>query len=440
MSSILSLFSFALIALCIIIGVSESVQELGINIGSPMLKTDWICAWIWGATLGICLIFSFRDLETRRNILICWSAKLVATLLFMLWYESHYDQLDCYAYFRESLANSPEWDIQYGNGTEFTLMICWMHQQIAPGFFHLLKVSFAFVGFIGIIFWWKSFGLLLGERSPKVLLAIGLFPSLLFWPSTIGKEPIILMSFGLYAYGIACVLKSEGEKIYGYAALTLGIFLAGWIRLWLAPILLTPILMAAFLKSRKNSLVTTEKTAIVTATVVFIFMIGGFVLDKFSIFSVDDIGGRADEIAQSWAYGGSAREISINFSSWTDWISFMPMAVFSFLFRPLPGEIPNAFGLISGIENVFILAMCLFILLKYKNVYEKEVFAGSSILTALIILYSILYSVVSYQNVGTSVRWRSPIVPAIIFLYITAGKRRALSSGRDEKSSGGVVA
>src|SRR2546427_12210921 len=60
----------------------------------------------------------------------------------------------------------------------------------------------------------------------------------------------------------------------------------------------------------------------------------------------------ADALARALAMGGSGQEPAQPLTSVGSVVTFLPLGLFTALFRPLPGEVPNAFGGMAGVENV----------------------------------------------------------------------------------------
>ena len=80
---------------------------------------------------------------------------------------------------------------------------------------------FSWFGFWGLYFFYRAFrvGVPDGDHRRYALLVFFL-PSLLFWPSSIGKESWMMLALGVSAYGAARVLSSRPG---GYVALGLGL-------------------------------------------------------------------------------------------------------------------------------------------------------------------------------------------------------------------------
>ena len=88
--------------------------------------------------------------------------------------------------------------------------------------------------------------------------------------------------------------------------------------------------------------------------------------------------------------------------------------MFTALFRPLPGEVLNLFGLLAGFENILILYL-LIRALKYGGLapFKEPIVVWA---VSLILVWSFLYGFISYQNLGTASRFRLQIMPVLLSL------------------------
>ena len=106
-------------------------------------------------------------------------------------------------------------------GTQFT--------EILTGFIYLLIgptiygafLFFAFLAFIGALFFVKAFEEAFGGRSIRFFAFLMFFyPSLLLWPSSLGKDAILFFFAGLATYGI--VRAMFRTQVAGFVPLVIG--------------------------------------------------------------------------------------------------------------------------------------------------------------------------------------------------------------------------
>jgi hypothetical protein len=86
--------------------------------------------------------------------------------------------------------------------------------------------------------------------------------------------------------------------------------------------------------------------------------------------------------------------------------------IFTLLFRPLPGEVTNIFGLVAGFENLLMLLLFLYVVKKIRWKDTSNPIIQWMIL--LIIIWSIFYAFGASYNLGTIVRYRLQILPFLV--------------------------
>jgi membrane associated rhomboid family serine protease len=103
-------------------------------------------------------------------------------------------------------------------------------------------------------------------------------------------------------------------------------------------------------------------------------------------------------------------------------VKFAPLGAFTALFRPLPGEVLNPFGLLAGLESLVLLAL----LLRASRRAKWKEFKQPLILWAstLILIWAVVYGFASIQNLGTAVRWKLQVLPLLVGLLCYLGRRR----------------
>lgn len=185
-------------------GFLDLVIELGSNIPQADIGSDYMIGVIWAAFLGVSILawpLPFRD---RKALMVVWLIKSVITLGFMLLYEANYETLDAYSYFYDARQDDVSFltEIGLGNGTQNISALAWLHNQVIPDSYHAMKVSFSMVGLLAVYIFYRAAVIFLRRENIRVFYILALFPSILFWSSILGKEPIILFGMALYTHGL----------------------------------------------------------------------------------------------------------------------------------------------------------------------------------------------------------------------------------------------
>jgi len=412
--------SFWALSASIIAGASvpfltNFVIKSGANLAAHNLVSDYGIALFWVFALATSLMAWPVPRTERLALLGIWGAKIFITLGFMLIYERSYAFLDAFGYFEA--ANRPTFDWSstgWGRGTGNVEALAWVHVQLFGDSYHAMKVTFAFLGLMGVYFFYLAASRARGQRSVRLLLILGLTPSILFWSSIVGKDPIAFLSVSLYCLG--AVSWAKRNELRWLIVIAAGVMLAALMRLWLVPVLILPMLVLLIDRSRRHLRVPLLLVSGAAVAIAAARSKGSFVS-----FSVLDLVEYSNYLSTGWAVGGSAQIIAAPFQGIGSLIRFLPLGMFTALFRPLPGEVNNLFGLLSGIENAALLGLLFLTIVRSR----LRVFRDPLVLwaTSVILAWSTVYAFLSYQNLGTAVRFRLQILPVLLLLLLHLSRR-----------------
>ncbi len=383
------------------------------------LSRDYLVALGWAFVIFLGIEVTPIPAVDKKALVRLWFARCLVTLGFMLWYENHYD-LDAYGYFANSLARNFDWNrVGFQNGTVNIEAIAWAMNHYLPilDSYHPLKVCFSAIGLVSVYLFYRATVLVTGKSDTKYLYLLGLLPSALFWSSILGKDPIEFFGIALYAYGAVALQKTGKIKYIFY--LFIGITLASWIRSWSAVILIPPLFLVGTRAFKRTG---ARLVAILVFSVLFFYAVQFFV-GRFRITDLDGLVQTTNALAHSWNFGGSSLEVP-EFHSISQMILFAPLGMFTALFRPLPGEVLNFFGLLAGLENLFLVYL---LYLAVRN-FNRKLLGNPYVRWAvsLVILWSFLYGFISFQNLGSAFRFRLQILPILLALLLAHRNEDAL--------------
>ncbi|MFA5099311.1 MAG: hypothetical protein WC547_00315, partial [Candidatus Omnitrophota bacterium] len=250
-----------------------------------------------------------------------------------------------------------------------------LHRNFFLDSFHAVKVSFGMIGLIAVYIFYRAAVIFLRRESLRLWYALALFPSILFWSSTIGKDPIVLLTIAVYCYGTVVWVREH--TWFSALILLAGVWGASAIRPWMGFILAFPAFIATIPTVFRSGLVKKitllcmlSIIAAVSANNVFVYLgmktgrgLTSVANERFSDFSKGGSGSQALSAA-SRGDGEQVEEGTGRFKRKLDMLVFIPVGMFSALFRPLPGEVKNIFGFLSGIEGAFLLALFLLVLIR----------------------------------------------------------------------------
>jgi hypothetical protein len=372
---------------------------------------DWGIAAIVG--LGLCVVVAtIRATENEKRVLVAgWVAKLAATLIFALFYERKYYFLDAYQYQR--LSESRTFDIVSalaGNGTDRVAALSWTLHRIPGVGYHGTKVFFSFAGFCGVFAVYRAWCVAQNRTSWRLLAIILFMPSIMWWSSILGKDPLMMLGVGLFLLGVATVLRNR--FLSGTGIGLAGLLLAVGIRGWLGPILLAPLAVLVAAHSRR------PLTFIVLGSVTIGYFVFGFtsLVQTLGISTVAETLQLTGNIASSFEQAGSNLTVQQDLSTIGGALRFLPLGIFTALVRPLPGEVNNFFGFLAGLEGLAILLLGLAALMRARtNELKEDTFLWFS---ATVALWAFVYAFISYHNLGSATRYRLQVLPVFIIALL----------------------
>jgi hypothetical protein len=387
----------------------DYIFKAGHLIGSAQIGEDYVRAICWALAIGLFLAVLPFPKEIHKVILWLWLGRCFVVLGFMLIYEDHYD-LDAYHYFRDSLSSVAPSGFSLGQGTNFVTSLAWFINQYIPwtSSYHTLKIFWSLAGLTGVYYYYKTYLLFSNEHNVPLLITLGLFPSMIFWSSILGKDPLTFLGISLLAYGgLRCILKLSFRSL---AFVTIGFLLILMVRFWLAGILIFSLVVASLMNTHLSRGKKVLLSLVTLGCMGFVISLG---MDKWSIGSPAELVDKVNLFSKAWSRGGSG-QAAPNLGSLAEIALFIPQGVFAALFRPLPGEIANIFGFLAGGENLILIVGFIFTLVPTK---KKDL--GDPLfyfIITFIFIWSLMYGFISYQNLGTASRFKLQVLPFMIIL------------------------
>lgn len=284
-----------------------------------------------------------------------------------------------------------------------------------------------------LVFSWFSFwGLYLFHRAfvracpqgdhLRYARLIFFLPSLLFWPSSIGKEAWICLALGVCAYGSARVLTGARGGILICAG---GLFAAGMVRPHIAALVAVSLLAAYILRGTPRS----RSGLAPFGKLIGILVLGGVLviavgeLENYlgvDAFDRESVELTLEEVTQQTGQGGSYVEgTRTNLSP-----SRFPEAFVNVVFRPFPWQANNLQSLLASAEGIFLLGLFIVGARRVAGAVRAVLDTPYVILCGC---YAVLfvYGFSSFANFGILVRQRVQVLPFLLVLLampVTAGR------------------
>jgi hypothetical protein len=406
----------------------DFVEALGHRIpqadrGSDYLKGVAFAGFFW----LLLFLFPVRAPEKRR-LLILWGVKAAVTLGLMLFYEWNYG-LDAYWYFQRSQMVTPDFSrTGWGAGTENLVALLWWleHEVVRTASYHSLKVMSSFVGLLGIYLFYRGLARYSEQVKPGALLYIGLFPSILFWSSILGKDTFNLFGIGLAFYSVLCFFRTR--RLWYLVTLGAALLLLSFVRIWMVPLLIVPFAIGSALSVRNVFLRGLVIALLGVACLYSLRYLG----KPIALENTEALTDQMNRVSRSWQRGGSAGDLP-ELNSMSSVLLFLPFGMFTALFRPLPWDVPNIFGFLSSLENVFLVYL-LWQSLRAQN-RQRWRHPVAIWFAAFVLSWAGLYAFISPQNLGSAVRFKLQVLPALLVLLTYTSNFLRLPGDDSENST-----
>jgi hypothetical protein len=290
---------------------------------------------------------------------------------------------------------------------------------------------FSWIGFWGLFLFYRAFVLAVPQGRPRSYAHLLFFlPSLVFWPSSVGKEAWMMFTIGVGAYGAAKLLT--GKTWRGLVVSAAGLWLAAIVRPHIAALL--AISLAAAVVSRKSREELRELAPVLkVASVIAVAVLAAILVvrtDRFLKTSGVDTGqgvaGTFNAVQDRTSEGGSKFVPSVVSSP-----ARAPVAVVTVLFRPLIIEAHNLQSLLAALEGT---SLALLFLLRVRWAWSALKSLRRQPYVVFCLVYTALFIVAfsSLANFGILARERVQLYP--LFLVLIAIPRVSADHDEDERS------
>ena len=287
---------------------------------------------------------------------------------------------------------------------------------------------FSWFGFLGMFLLYRSFVIAVPTgRARSYARLLFFFPSMLFWPSSIGKEAWMILAIGLASYGVARILVQESAR--GIVPCLIGTWMMLVVRPHIAAMLGIAAVIAYVVK--RSPADRQELTPIVKGVAVGLMVLGAVVLvqrtDEFlreSGVKGTDVTRTLEETSFRTQEGGSAFTPSV-----LDSPQRAPMAAVTVLFRPVLPEAKNLQGALAAAEGTVLLLWCAW---RWRWMLAAVATVRRQPYVAMAIAYIglFVFGFSSMANFGILARQRVQVLP---FLFVLLAIPPKEGGGDDER-------
>jgi hypothetical protein len=394
-----------------------------------------------GVSIPLLLRASHREADPWMGRLLVWAfvAKMVGTFVrYMVTFEVYAGRADAGGYHGAGrrLAEAfwaGSWDSVYR--TEVPTLIGSEFMRLATGIVYIVTgptklggfLIFSWLGFWGLYWFYRAFRIGFPEGDHRRYAVLLFFlPSLLYWPSSIGKEAWMLCTLGLATYGVAMLLR---YRTRGYVALLAGLAGTAMVRPHVTLLTFVALFIAYLLRRRSWR----ESNSGLLGRIVGIgvlVLVGGIVLAQAaSFFNLADIDRQGvdqvlDRTSDQSSTGGSQFSVARPKSP-----AEYPEALITVLFRPFPWEAANAQALAAAAEGAVLL---LLFVMSIPRLVRLPRYIVTVPYVAFVVSYTAMfvYAFSSVGNFGIITRQRTQVFPMVLVLLALPMVERVAASRR----------
>jgi hypothetical protein len=414
---------------------------------------------IWGGLLiGAILLVSTVPIATKaarrwndpklgRVILLAAFVKLAvgSTLRYVVAYYA-YSASDADRYYTAGATLAPHFrqgDFAFvtsnagGSGTKFLefisgLVIAVINESSFGEF-----IVFSWFSFIGLYLFYEAFRLAFPEGDHRrYRLLLFFWPSLLFWPSGVGKDAWMVWMLGMCALGIANLFIGRWR---GFFWLGIGALGCIQVRPHVALIAMAGFALGLLLRRNRGTYSRMLAKPVGTSVLLVGIIIAGTVMfaQTQSFFNLESLDvesaqGVLASTTEQTAEGGSAFAVSSPNSP----VGYAQAAV-TVMFRPFPTEVSGT-AFFTGLEGVMLAGLFVVSWRRLRRVLRMSL-RNAYVAFAVGYTFVFIYAFSSISNFGILARERSQFFP-VLFVLLAIPKRTPDAEVSDEIDDDALVA
>jgi hypothetical protein len=375
---------------------------------------------IVGIVLSVASVFLFRRIAKRDGtpgltmmLSAALSVKIIGTYLRYQVGTSVYDRSDATQYdtygrswAHDYLSHGALPPVKSFTGTNFIrLVTAEVYNLVSPSMFAGFIV-FSWFGFLGLLLFWRAFRKIYPENDRIYFYLVMFAPSLVYWPSSIGKEAICIFGLGLASYGFARTLTRS--VLLGSGLVAAGVVLVTYVRAHVALTLLIGMFFASLIRKRPRGAFIGTVVTILIFGAVTVYV--AHVANAYFKTNVSDSSQLSDSLSSTIdrTHIGNSEFNPVPIHSPADF----PYAAMTVLFRPFPWEAGSWQEQATSLESIIYAGVLVFTVSRlFKRLRRDQPYALYALATTTVFI--VLFS--NFANFGILARQRTQVLP---FLFV----------------------
>ena len=333
------------------------------------------------------------------------------------------ERYNLYAAYQHKLWRQGEivWDWEGKQGTQIMEIITTAVYTVIGGSPLAGFFFFASLAFWGAYLLYRAFSIALPQGDHKrYALLVFFLPSMLYWPSSIGKEAWLMLFVGLTALGAARYFTERPGALWMLVAGGGGL---GLVRPHIAVLLFAALFVAQLFRPTGG----TAAGVLRKVAGIAILAVAGLVLARASVqfLGIDDVSAQAVTETIDWSSGqtqqGGSQFVPLPLSHPLG----LPMAFITLLFRPFLFEASNPQLLVQSLESLFLLALAL---VGWRRIAQLPRLMRGNPFLWFVVLYILgfVLAFAGFANFGILARQRVLMLPFFFMLLSLPRPRAAL--------------
>jgi len=341
-----------------------------------------------------------------------------------------------------------EGHLEYPEITRFLSGLFYL--MAGPGIVGMFLLS-GVIGFLGSYLFLRAFDLEFPYNylRDKRFLALSLFllPSLAYWTTLLGKDSWFFLFLGWASYAVANLLQRF--RLRYLSGLAVSVVVIALSRPPVGAVVALAVGCAWLLKEQRGPAATLRPLRLTIYPVILAgIMIGLFshylaqykhVIADASFVEAALKVGEFKHVGLSTDAGGSSLSVGILDSSVGGVLGYIPLGMFTFLFRPLVFEAHNALALAAALESTLFLVL---VVLRFRSLVAamRSVFIRPFVGYCAVTFFLLTGMLSLEGNFGVIVRHRTMVLPFLLILLAVPwrNKRSGQIAASNAKADGDV--
>jgi hypothetical protein len=284
-------------------------------------------------------------------------------------------------------------------------------------------IFFSWLGFWGLLLFYRAFRIALpGADHFRYALLVFFMPSMIFWPSSTGKDAWMMFALGLCANGVA---RIHVRKSGGFFVLALGLLASVMARPHVGVIVMVALTASYLFRRTPQSRSPLGPIAKIVGIVVLILITGVMLRQAEDYLKVDSLTNQ-ETINDLQDY--TRKQTTTGFSKFDTpekgGLSQLPLGIITLLFRPFPWEATSGQSMFASLEGVLLIALFVRGRRRFRSLIR---FARAHAYVVLALVYSpiFIYAFSAIGNFAIVGRQRAQLFPFVFVLLALPAAGRA---------------